>query len=131
MVWRNFSTVKIAEIYFYITVWKNEKFSLIEKKIRQINYLVISVVKRTIAFTKFLRKKRENFCNFHTMNYTFLAKISWKRCFIKEITRIDLTKYFLLYVRVNFTFSHTVLSGDYVFLLSLEINREKKIHSLI
>ena len=26
------------------TVWKNEKFSLSEKKIRQVNYLVISLV---------------------------------------------------------------------------------------
>ena len=49
MVWRNFSTVKIAEIYFYITVWKNEKFSLIEKKIRQINYLVIHLVKPLLS----------------------------------------------------------------------------------
>ena len=31
------------------TLWKNEKFSLTEKKIRQINYLVISLVKPLLS----------------------------------------------------------------------------------
>ena len=42
------------------TVWKNEKSSLTEKKFRQTNYLlVISLASKTIALTKFLRKKCE------------------------------------------------------------------------
>ena len=41
------------------SVWKNEKFTLTEKIFRQINYLVISLVKND-AFTEFLPKKCEN-----------------------------------------------------------------------
>ena len=49
------------------TEWKNEKFSLTEKKIREINSLVTSLVK-TLLSRKFYQKSvRENFRNFHTV----------------------------------------------------------------
>ena len=59
MIWRNiFLLVRDNFLFFHTvnteqcTVWKNEKFSLTEKKFRQLNYLVIS-------FMKVLRKKYE------------------------------------------------------------------------
>ena len=53
--------VHIDVAFAIIAVWKNEKFSLNERKFRQINYLVISLVK-TVNFTKFLPKSvRVNF----------------------------------------------------------------------
>ena len=48
-----------------VTVWKNEKISLTEKKFRQINYLVISLLKPLFS-RNICEKRRENFCNFHT-----------------------------------------------------------------
>ena len=35
-------------------MWKNEKFSLTERKFRQINYLSSNFFSKTVAFTKFL-----------------------------------------------------------------------------
>ena len=51
-------------------MWKNEKFSLTEKKFRQINYLVISLVKPLLSRNFCQKSVRENFCNFHTMDTT-------------------------------------------------------------
>ena len=52
----------------HYTVWKNEKFSLTEKKFRQINYLVISLVKPLLSRNFCKESVRENFCNFHTVH---------------------------------------------------------------
>ena len=49
------------------TVWKNEKFSLTEEKFRQINCLVISLVKPLLSRNFCEKSVRENFCNFHTV----------------------------------------------------------------
>ena len=52
-------------------MWKNEKFSLAEKKFRQNNYLVISLVK-PLLWRNFCQKYvRENFRNFHTVLCVF------------------------------------------------------------
>ena len=79
-------------------MWKNEKFTLTEKIIRQINYLVISLVKPLLS-RKFCQKcVRVNFRNFHTVkgsmcretfSYSFLRKVSRKQRFFpfKEITK--------------------------------------------
>ena len=49
-------------------MWKNEKFGLTEKIFRQINSLVICIVK-TLLSRKFCQKSvRLNFYNFHTVN---------------------------------------------------------------
>ena len=63
------------------TLWKNEKFSLTEKKFRQINHLVISLVKPLLSRNFCEKSVRENFCNFHTVvwklrKFTSLIKIS-------------------------------------------------------
>ena len=42
------------------TVWKLQKYTLIEEKFRQINYLVISLFSKTVTFTKFLQRKSES-----------------------------------------------------------------------
>ena len=41
----------------------------LKKKIRQINYLVISLVKPLISRNFCEKSVRENFCNFHTVQY--------------------------------------------------------------
>ena len=51
-------------IVFSGTVWKNEKFSLIEKIFREIN----NYFSKTVAFTKLLSKKRErNLLSLHNV----------------------------------------------------------------
>ena len=47
---------------------RNEKFSLTEKKFRQINYLVISLVKPLLSRNFCEKSVRENLCNFHTVH---------------------------------------------------------------
>ena len=66
------------------TMWKNEKFSLTKQIFRQINSLVIYLVK-TLLWRNFWQKcMRPNRSNFHNVEITeilpnaFLAKISWK-----------------------------------------------------
>ena len=46
---------EINSFVLHTIMWKNEKFSLTEKILRQINCLVISLVKK-VMFTKFLSK---------------------------------------------------------------------------
>ena len=49
------------------TLWKSQKCTLTEKKFRQINYLVISVVK-TLLSRNFCQKiVKVNYRNFHTV----------------------------------------------------------------
>ena len=49
------------------TVWKLQKYTLIEKKFRQINYLVISVMKKILSRNFCQKRVRVNFCTFHTV----------------------------------------------------------------
>ena len=48
------------------------KFSLTEKKIRQINFLVISLVKLLLSRNFCQKSVRENFRNFHTVRLRFV-----------------------------------------------------------
>jgi len=50
-----------------VTVWKNEKFTLIKKNFRQINSLVISLVKPLLSRNFCQKCVRVNFRNFHTV----------------------------------------------------------------
>ena len=58
---------------FHTTVWKNEKFTLTEKKFRQINCLVISLVKPMLSRNFCEKCVRENFYNLHTVGMTRLG----------------------------------------------------------
>ena len=52
---------------FTHTLWKLQKFTVTEKKFRQINYLVISLLK-TLFSRNFCQKRvTVNFRNFHTV----------------------------------------------------------------
>ena len=53
------------------TVWKNAKFTLTEKIFRQINSLVISLVKSLFSRNFCQKSVRENFRNFHTVRFIF------------------------------------------------------------
>ena len=50
------------------TLWKLQKFTLTEKKFRQINYLVISLVKTLLSRNFCQKRVRVNFRNFHTVH---------------------------------------------------------------
>ena len=64
-----FSTIsEINECYFYrTTVWKNDKFSLTKEKFRQINSLVIYLVKPLLSRDFRQKCVRVNFRNFHSV----------------------------------------------------------------
>ena len=56
----------------HYTVWKNEKFekfTLTDKFFRQINYVVISLVKPLVSRNFCQNYVRVNFCDFHTVRY--------------------------------------------------------------
>ena len=59
------------------TLWKLQKFTLTEKKFRQINYLVISLVKTLLSRNFCQKRVRVNSCNFHAVLSLFFEKISW------------------------------------------------------
>ena len=71
------------------TVWKNEKFGLTEKIFRQINSLVICLVKPLLS-RNFCRKSvRLNFHNFHTVPHSAQCGkmknlVSLKKYFVKS-----------------------------------------------
>ena len=66
---------QLNESWSNATVWKNEKFSLTEKKFREINSLVFSLVK-TLLSRKFCQKSvRESFRNFHTVKVKLGGKL--------------------------------------------------------
>ena len=76
LIWRNIFYVRENFSFFHTacsTLWKNEKFSLIEKIFRQINSLVFYLVK-TLLSRNFCQKSvklfRLNFYNFHTVPRT-------------------------------------------------------------
>ena len=52
-------------------VWKLQKFFLTQKKFRQINYLVISLVKPLLSRNFCEKSVRENFCNFHSCAHPY------------------------------------------------------------
>ena len=105
------------------TVWKNEKFSLTEKKIRQMNHIVI--FSKTLLSRYFCEKGvRENICNFHTVSswaifvshtveFTkflyHLKNISWNQLFSKLFTKeIVFTEIFQKVVIQKFRKIHSV-----------------------
>ena len=57
----------------HIALWKNEKFSLTEKIFRQINFLVICLVKTLLSrnFCQEMRKKEENWMHKNSVKSTF------------------------------------------------------------
>ena len=59
--WKAVQSVEKLEMATSVipTVWKNEKFTFIEKIFRQINSLVTYLASKTVTFTKFLPKMRE------------------------------------------------------------------------
>ena len=65
------------------TVWKNEKFTLTEKFFRQINYLVISLVKQLLSRNFCQKCVRVNFRNFHSV----IGKI---QCKLKNIAPLKI-----------------------------------------
>ena len=51
-------------------MWKNEKFTLTEEKFRQINYLVLSLLKQLLSRVFFWQKcVKVNSRNFHTEKF--------------------------------------------------------------
>ena len=59
---------------YVFTLWKLQKFSLAEKIFRQINYLVISIVKTLLSRNFCLERVRVNLGNFHTVQLWKLRK---------------------------------------------------------
>ena len=57
----------ISESHHTHSVWKNKKFSLTKKIFRQINSLVISLLKTLLSQIFCQKSVRENFRNFHTV----------------------------------------------------------------
>ena len=71
---------KVCNRSSHCTVWKNEKFSLTEKKFRQIIYLVISIVKLMLSRNFCEKSVRDNFCNFHTVHCSAHCDNFWIFC---------------------------------------------------
>ena len=69
----------------YNIMWKNEKFALTEKIFRQINSLMISLVKMLLSWNFCQRSVRENIRNFHTavVVCSHRKNISWNQLFSK------------------------------------------------
>ena len=101
-----------------VTVWKNGKFSLTEKKFRQINYLVISLVKPLLSRNFCEKSVRENSGNFHTValrseeneKFTLTKKIFRQiNYLVISLVKMLLSRNFCQKsVRVNFLKYHTV-----------------------
>ena len=72
------------------TVWKKAKFSHTEKKIRQINYIVICCEKRV----------RENFCNFHTVQLWKNQKFTLTEKIFRQINYLVISLVNLLFSRM-------------------------------
>ena len=81
------------------TVWKNEKFSLTEKKISS-NQLFSDFFSKTIAFTKFLRKKCEReFLQFPHCECVRVNFRNFQTACVLCIHSVELTK-FLYHLRI-------------------------------
>ena len=77
----NFSKL-ISQVSNWYTVWKNEKFSLTKEKFRQINSLVIYLVKPLLSRNFCQKYVRENFRNFHTVIWKhekFSITLFWQK----------------------------------------------------
>ena len=66
LISRNIFSVKVKPLLH--TMWKKDKVSLTEKKFRQINYLVISIVNQLLSRNFCEKSVGENFCNFRTVH---------------------------------------------------------------
>ena len=121
-------------IFPHCTVWKNEKFTLTQNFSRQINYLVILLVKPLLSRNFCQKRVRANVCNFHTVYYATLwknDKFTLTEIFFRQINYlvILLVKPLLSRnfcqkrVRVNFRNFHTVHYIALLFSL-LQIFRE-------
>ena len=90
LIWWIFFPVRLNFSHFHSTVWKNEKFGLTEKIFRQINSLVICLVKPLLS-RNFCRKSvRLKFHNFHTVSRITLRKLLkfTHNCFFGKISWI-------------------------------------------
>ena len=94
---------------FSLTLWKLQKFTLAEKKFRQINYLVISLVKPLLSRDFCEKSVRENFCNFHTVQFS--AKIPWNQLYHWKL-RYEVVSRNIFSVRDNFAFFQTAQCGN-------------------
>ena len=100
------------------TVWKNEKFSLTKKIFRQINSLVISLVKLLLSQNFCQKCVRVNFRNFHTVYSTLWKFLNFTATvFSQKFRQINvLLKNFTIRLiwrkkickAENFSFFHTV-----------------------
>ena len=61
--------LRIEMILMRITVWKNEKITVTHKKFRQINSLVLSLVKTLLSRNFCQISVTVNFHNFHNVVY--------------------------------------------------------------
>ena len=86
---------KLLKSSFYnttaCTVWKNEKFSLTEKRFRETSYLVIPLVKTLLSRNFCQKRVRADFCNFHIMNCKcveiaeILSRTFFRKNFVKAM----------------------------------------------
>ena len=67
-----------------LTVWKNEKFGLTEKIFRQINSLVICLVKTLLSRNFCQKSVRLNFYNFHTVKLWFCQIFRQNNALLKK-----------------------------------------------
>ena len=67
----------------WITVWKNEKFTVAQKKFRQINSLVFSIVKTVLSRNFCHKSVRVNFHNTHCGNCGNLLSHFFDKNFVK------------------------------------------------
>ena len=104
------------EITSHCTVWKNEK-TLTQNFFRQINYLVILLVKSLFSRNFCQKRVRVNFCNFHTVLYEF-KNISWNQMLSNFLSyNVTFAKLLSKSVRVNFCNFHTVWSVSLLYSL--------------
>ena len=73
------------------TVWKNEKFSLTKKKFRQINYLVISLVKPLLSRNFCQKCVRVNFWNMYFRACIINNSWTWRKIWMDASSRFTFT----------------------------------------
>ena len=67
----------------FLTVWNNEKFTITEKKFRQINYLVISLVKPLLSRNFCQKYVRVIFRNFYTAVLKYMISCCFHEIFFR------------------------------------------------
>ena len=88
----NIHTVVVKVIFVQYTVWKNEKFGLTEKIFRQINSLVICLVKTLLSRNFCQKSVRLNFYDFHTVVHVHTQEFStlcFRRRACGNVTKIS------------------------------------------